>query len=158
MSIYLARLASGAGRLSKKVTKNHSDDKTSSSAALHTVNSSTANTLLGSSKKSQSTTSTLPLSQSSTTGKSSSLLSQSLCLSPTSGNQNQSNSNSNSNSSSKTVDKLLEEASLTSEVNLSGKQLKEFPRISQYYNLADTVSAGKLKINFYFYLKNFISI
>ena len=42
------------------------------------------------------------------------------------------------------VDRILDDAQFTGEVNLSGRQLKDYPKISSKYDLADTIHAGKL--------------
>lgn len=40
--------------------------------------------------------------------------------------------------------KVFEEASLSGELRLSGRKLKDFPKTASKYNLSDTVIAGKL--------------
>lgn len=39
--------------------------------------------------------------------------------------------------------KVFEEASLSGELKLSGRKLKDFPKTAAKYNLSDTVIAGK---------------
>lgn len=47
--------------------------------------------------------------------------------------------------STRTLDRILEEAKITGHLNLSGKSLKEFPKIPLKYDLCDTVSADLSK-------------
>jgi hypothetical protein len=41
------------------------------------------------------------------------------------------------------VDRVFEDAQFTGEVNLSGRKLKDYPKICTKYDLADTIHAGK---------------
>lgn len=43
---------------------------------------------------------------------------------------------------SRSIERLLEEAHLSGELNLNGRKLKEFPRTGGKYDLTDTVLAG----------------
>ena len=43
----------------------------------------------------------------------------------------------------RSVDRALDEASVTGSLNLSGRKLKEFPRSAANHDLTDTTRAGK---------------
>lgn len=43
----------------------------------------------------------------------------------------------------KSLDKVFEDAQITSELRLSGRKLKEYPKVPLKYNISDTVLAGK---------------
>ncbi|KAG8224171.1 hypothetical protein J437_LFUL002293 [Ladona fulva] len=47
----------------------------------------------------------------------------------------------------RSLDRVLEDASLSIELKLSGRKLKEFPKTGGKYNLNDTVVADKRYIN-----------
>lgn len=44
---------------------------------------------------------------------------------------------------SRTLDRVLEDAQYTGELILSGRKLKDFPKIASKYDLDDTTCAGK---------------
>lgn len=41
------------------------------------------------------------------------------------------------------VERVFEEAQFTGEINLSGRKLKDYPKICSKYELADTIQTGK---------------
>lgn len=41
------------------------------------------------------------------------------------------------------VERVLEEAQFTGDVNLSGRKLKDYPKICSKYELVDTIHTGK---------------
>lgn len=43
---------------------------------------------------------------------------------------------------SRSIERILEEANLSGELKLNGRQLKEFPKNAGIYDLRDTVFAG----------------
>lgn len=44
----------------------------------------------------------------------------------------------------RSFERILEDAQISGDLNLSGKKLKEYPKVRKEYNLSDTVNAGKL--------------
>ena len=46
---------------------------------------------------------------------------------------------------SKTLEKVLEDAQHTGEINLAGRKLKEYPKIASKYDLVDTITTGALE-------------
>ena len=46
---------------------------------------------------------------------------------------------------SRTLEKVFDEAQYTGVINLSGRKLKEYPKISSKYDLIDTTVTGRLK-------------
>ena len=51
---------------------------------------------------------------------------------------------------SRSLEKLLEDAQFTGELNLSGRNLKEFPKVAVQYNLSDTCNTGMCLYSNYF--------
>lgn len=47
---------------------------------------------------------------------------------------------------SKTLEKVLEDAQHTGEINLAGRKLKEYPKIASKYDLVDTMTTGTPKL------------
>jgi hypothetical protein len=56
--------------------------------------------------------------------------------------------NSNMNLT-RSLEKILDECSASGELKLSGRKLKDFPRINGKFNLTDTVFAGKERIKWH---------
>lgn len=48
------------------------------------------------------------------------------------------------NQLTRSLERILEDAHLSGELKLSGRKLKDFPKVAGKYNLNDTVIAGKL--------------
>lgn len=44
---------------------------------------------------------------------------------------------------SRTVERVFEDAQHTGEITLSGRKLREYPKIAPKYDLADTIHTGK---------------
>lgn len=53
------------------------------------------------------------------------------------------NGGRNNSQLTRSLERILEEAALTGELPLSGRNLKEFPKAASKYDLYDTVSVGK---------------
>jgi hypothetical protein len=47
------------------------------------------------------------------------------------------------NQLTRSLERILEDAQISGDLNLSGKKLKEFPKSRKEYNLSDTVNAGE---------------
>lgn len=44
---------------------------------------------------------------------------------------------------SRTLEKVIDEAQFTGELNLNGRKLKDYPKVASKYDLTDTSSAGE---------------
>ena len=49
---------------------------------------------------------------------------------------------------SRTLEKVFDDAQYSGEINLSGRKLKDYPKISNKYDLADTSTTGEHEIIF----------
>ena len=46
------------------------------------------------------------------------------------------------------LERVFDDAQTTGEVNLSGRKLKDYPKISNKYDLVDTITAGEINLVF----------
>lgn len=53
------------------------------------------------------------------------------------------------NQLTRSLERILEDAHLSGELKLSGRKLKDFPKVAGKYNLNDTVIAGKFFLVFF---------
>lgn len=60
-----------------------------------------------------------------------------------SGNHHHTNNPMQQNQLTRSLERILEDANLSGELKLSGRKLKDFPKVAGKYNLNDTVIAGK---------------